>query len=209
MNLGLHYSPRGMMFGTNYQTLFDDMSAALTFLVTFTNATDDRIAIWRSDLPQHFQTSDGSYDEKEIESSINQTCVTAKDYNQPYQPYNKLYEEVFMSLCNSSPKLYNDNEQLQLECGNYWHSCIVNVTSHKYYTIYMYWLRNNMTNELESIHKRRDNRTVGKILNWNIYDLFDEAAWHTGDRDCTHFCFVPPMFEAAFHQLDLLLSATT
>lgn len=205
MNLGLHYDTRGHMYHSSYQPLIADMYAALTYLTNFTSLKRDRIALWRSALPQHFDTSDGNYDASELARSNSKACISVKD-SKSKQVYNKAYEEAFSVMCNQG--LPQEIDGVHLACGGIWHSCTANVTSLEYYTVYKYWLKNNLTGDIEAFNRRKDNDTVaGKIYRWNIYDLFDVATWHTSNDDCTHFCFVPQLFEAAFHRLDLLLSA--
>ena len=177
MNLGLHYSPDGEMYGDNFQPLMKDMSAALAYLTNFTSSRDDRIAIWRSALPQHFDTSDGNYNNKELARLKVKKCVHLKDSNSK-QPYNRLYDEVFSQICSRG--LMHNVDRLHLDCAGFWESCTVNVTSVDYYTVYNYWLRNNLTEDVEAFHERHDNTTiVGEILRWNIYDLFDVPTFHS------------------------------
>ena len=177
MNLGLHYSPRGKMYGKSFQPLIGDMFAALTYLTNFTSSRDDRVAIWRSALPQHFDTSDGNYDEGELAKVKDKKCVHVKDPNSK-QPYNKLYDEAFSRMCSRESRPEIDG--LHLDCGSIRESCRVNVTSLDYYTVYSYWLRNNLTEDVEAFHKRHNNATMtGEIFRWNIYDLFDVPTFHS------------------------------
>lgn len=207
MNLGLHYDSRGEMYGLNYQSLIEDTFAAFTYLANFTSQRDDRIGIWRSALPQHFDTSSGNYITKELDQVKNKTCVPLKDPKSK-QPYNDKYEEAFSILCSKDLRI--ENNPMHLECNDIWQSCTVNVTSRDYYTVYSYWLRNNLTDDIEAFKRRNENEmTTGKIYRWNIFDLFNVPTWHAENSDCTHFCFVASMYEAAFHRLDLLLSAFT
>ena len=45
---------------------------------------------------------------------------------------------------------------------------------------------------------------TGKILQWNIADLFDVQQWHFDNNDCSHFCYLLPLYESAFERLGLL-----
>lgn len=49
VNLGVHYSPTGNMYGKWYfgQKLWDDTMAAITYLVEFVSAKPNRVAVWR------------------------------------------------------------------------------------------------------------------------------------------------------------------
>lgn len=198
MNLGLHYDPRGDMLGKHYAPLMQDMYAAITYLANFTSTEDDRIAIWRSALPQHFDTFDGNYDQKELRSSHVKSCVPVKDSTSK-QPYNTKYEAAFSQLCNDGA--------VDIACDGLLHSCNVNLTSQDFYSVYSYWKRNNLTEDIEAFLRMKNTTAIGEILHWNIYDLFDVSSWHSENSDCTHFCFIPAMFEGAFYRLELLLSA--
>jgi hypothetical protein len=204
MNLGLHYDPRGEMLGKHYAPLIEDMYAAITYLTNLTNSKNNnsRIAIWRSALPQHFDTSDGNYNERELKQSKVKACVPVRDPKSK-QPYNQKYDEAFSRMCNEGML---DGIHLST-CGGMWHTCTANLTSRDFYSVYSYWLRNNLTKEVEDFTRQHNATVVGKILRWNIYDLFDQYTLHSEDIDCTHFCFVPWMFDAAFHRLNLMLSA--
>ena len=62
MNLGLYYMPDGEHIGKQTRhSLMDDLRAAITYLVNFTLVQKNRIAVWRSALPQHFNTADGHF----------------------------------------------------------------------------------------------------------------------------------------------------
>ena len=61
MNLSLHYIASGDFPGRTGHALYDDTQAAITYLTNFSAGTQNRIAIWRSSLPQHFDTHDGHY----------------------------------------------------------------------------------------------------------------------------------------------------
>ena len=63
-NLGLHYSVRSGELTQSFTnaTLGADLHAAISFLAGFASG-GDKIAIWRSALPQHFNTPDGHHEE--------------------------------------------------------------------------------------------------------------------------------------------------
>jgi hypothetical protein len=70
-----------------------------------------------------------------------------------------------------------------------------------------YWQDNNCTDRIERESKRLGNITnvTGTILRWDIFDLFDNIKWHSKDMDCTHHCYVPEVYDAAFERLELLV----
>lgn len=217
LNLGLHYDARNeRMSGTHWgQPKFkDDFRAALTFLVDFVAQRRDRIAIWRSvflfylnfhlwcsrvsvssssrarsTLPQHFDTVDGHH-----ERGVNCSLSPRKLPNSTViQNYNRAAEDGFATFCSAQ----------QHDCGLA-HTCTVNRTSMEYRTVYKYLVDNNCTERQERFEEGEPNVT-GKILRWNIADLFDEPLWHQDNGDASHFCYIPPLYEAAFQRLELLL----
>ena len=114
------------------------------------------------------------------------------------QQYNNATNYAFSSFCNST-------QSKQSYAEMYEHDCTVNVTSSKHRTVYNYLLKNNVTKLLER-YKTKDSELIkGTILRWNIADLFDVPQWHHGGGDCSHFCYVMPLYEAAFERLEMLL----
>ncbi len=70
--------------------------------------------------------------------------------------------------------------------------------------MYKFLLHNNCSDRLERFDKI--SIISSRVLRWNIADLFDVPQWHAGEGDCSHFCYVTPLYEAAFERLWLLLS---
>lgn len=140
-------------------------------------------------LPQHFNTSDGHYEGgkqcllKQLKSGKGSAI----------QQYNNATESLFSTFCNAEEDCSRRHER----------TCTVNRTSTEYRTVYKHLVDNNCTERLE---RYRGHSTVsGRILRWNIADLFDVPQWHYDNGDCSHFCYIPPLYEAAFERLDLLL----
>ena len=210
MNQGLHYDAEDDHIGRqNKHTLMDDMLAAITYLANF-SSSGNRNAVWRAALPQHFASTDGHFtgwkERPGLAITRNQTLARAKKLAKKLhscsaiekgnqQVYNKVYDDAFRRLCHNAR-----------QCNHFRHKCTVNpVAEVDYQTPYKFWRDNNcMLTERERMRLGNSNVT-GEILQWRIFDLFDVTSWHKDDLDCSHFCFVPPLFEAAFERLRLLL----
>jgi len=198
MNLSLHYdsdSGRGNRFGN---PLTDDTRAAITALVNFTTATSkkNRIAIWRSTLPQHFDTKNGHFEMwmKYTKNTKDLTCVPLKISFRD-QSYNIAHKIVFEDICRQ-------DDNVKSSCSAYENYCTVNIREKKYQTTYLFRQSNNLTTWVD---ERENPVKTGKILRWDIADLFDNHLWHSESLDCTHYCYIPQVFDAAFERLDLLL----
>ena len=73
-------------------------------------------------------------------------------------------------------------------------SCTVNQTSTDYRTVYKMLIDNNYTEESAIMKRFNTEKPIktGRILQWNIADIFDVPQWHASNDDCSHFCFVLP-----------------
>ena len=107
MNLGFHYSSEGDHIGRwNKHPLMDDVRAAITYLTNFTAARKNRISVWRSALPQHFDTYDGHFQGWD-KLPKGQSCTAIKNsssrnqLSRVQQVYNSVYDEVFALMCHS------------------------------------------------------------------------------------------------------------
>ena len=214
MNLGLHYNPLGNHTGRETRhTLMDDMLAAITYLSNFTASKDNRIAVWRSALPQHFATDDGHFHGGKTLRNHSCSAIDDKDNYRSQQVYNKVYDEAFSKLCQTEQQI---DETTKQSCDHHMHSCKVKPAAEvDYQTIHKFWRDNNCTEHIERERLRlislsgteeKQVSVTGTILRWSIFDLFDERRWHSNDSDCSHFCYIPSLFEAAFERLELLLS---
>ena len=114
---------------------------------------------------------------------------------QMIQNFNKATDEAFSTFCEIN--------QTQQPCGGsdsrHEHVCTVNRTSMEYRTVYKMLVDDNCT-DTERIKRFEEGDSIvkGRILRWNIADLFDAPQWHAGaatteaaNADCSHFCFVP------------------
>jgi len=137
MNLGLHYSPDNNHTGRQTRRpLMDDLRATFTYLANFTSSENkNRVAVWRSALPQHFDTIDGHFygwDNLPTEH----TCVDLKKNmtevkTSSRQVYNFLYDELFASMCQEQI-----HHHLPSKCSHLEHVCSVDITSTDYPTIF-------------------------------------------------------------------------
>ncbi len=195
MNLSLHYyfkDSRSKFFGNK---LFDDVRAAITSLVNFTTSKSRRIAVWRSALPQHFPTPSGHHDLwLNYGKNKNYTCAPIKGSYRD-QVYNIIHDEAFDDLCSrgSFPKS---------SCSAFERNCTVNIREMAYQTVYQFRKSRNLKTWVD---EHNDPMRIGVVLRWLIADLFDNYLWHPENRDCSHYCYVPQLFDAAFHRMVLLL----
>mmetsp|Transcript_15252 Transcript_15252/g.27601 ORF Transcript_15252/g.27601 Transcript_15252/m.27601 type:complete len:274 (-) Transcript_15252:501-1322(-) len=195
-NLGLHYDVHtGFLVNAPRKISFaDDMRAVITYLADFEASSSEnnrRLAIWRSALPQHFDTKDGDY----------QQWKTCSLLPTEFSPYNNLYEEQFAEFCDVQQR-----NQSSSECNAYEHVCTVNRTSMDYPTVYKFFVDNQCcAKRIDPIRNGNGSTVTGTILRWNVADLFNVPLWHVDPRDCSHFCYVPSPYEAAFERLGLLL----
>lgn len=131
--MGLHYDNSGDHIGRETRhPLKDDMRAAITYLANFTSAKENRISVWRGALPQHFDTADGNFHGwKNLPKD--HTCSPLKQNSSGSkhngQIYNRVYDEVFESMCQGSG-------ERQPSCYHLTHTCSVNVTETSYQTRY-------------------------------------------------------------------------
>eukprot|EP00804_Cyclotella_cryptica_P025953 CCRYP_002772-RA/>CCRYP_002772-RA protein AED:0.36 eAED:0.36 QI:0/-1/0/1/-1/1/1/0/463 len=198
--LGIHYNAQAPMTENHYggNQYADDFSAAVTFLAGFAASGEKKVAIWRSTLPQHFDSAngDGHYPSKGSgcvplpEGAVNRLDVTL------IQNFNRASEEGFAKHCNVSMTTPCD-ELLR-------HTCTMNATATNCRTVYKHLVDNNLTDLADAVRRRGD-LVKGEILRWNIADLFNVPQWHSSDSDCSHFCYIPALYEEAFRRLDLLL----
>ena len=191
MNHAIHYVPKD-------EQLFNDTLAAIIYLANYT-AANDKVAIWRSALPVHFDTPDGHYTDKPMACVAHNDEYILKEGNE-LQEYTKVHNRAFAKLCQTDTS----------SCGHLTHTCTVDTKSTDLFTVFALWMANNMTDELER-HADAEAIATGTIHNWPLFDLFNTPMWHSdqaviGCCDCTHFCYIPTLFEEAFERLDLLLS---
>ena len=159
-------------------------------------SSGDRIAVWRSILPQHFNTIDGHWTTEGSNCSL-QTWKGEDDDEREIQLYNIAAKYAFLTNCvtmDRDPPYCSHHHE---------YNCTVDRTSLDYRTVYKYFLDNNCTEQLARF--KQPSNITGRVLQWNIADLFDVPYWHASDGDCSHFCYMVPLYEAAFERLGLLL----
>ena len=130
----------------------------------------------RSALPQHFDSSDGHYEKNKNCSSKPLNLINSTQ-GHVIQNYNKAYDRAFSTLCN------NDTSPPQTSCDHLEHICTMNRTSMDYPTVYKFLSDNNFTKHMERF-RDGNNIVTGKILRWNIADLFNVPQWHATFSDC-------------------------
>lgn len=197
-NLGLHYNEKSgeLHNPLNIQmlnTLAGDFKGAVSWLLDFASS-NDRTAVWRSALPQHFDTHDGHY--AKSKSCLLQPRKSSNISETVIQDYNKLYNAEFAKFCPNQSS----------ECGEYEHICTANRTDIDIGSLYREYLRANCCQKRLERLRSLNPLVTGRILRWSIADLFDVPVWHAKKLDCSHFCYIPSLYDEAFYRLDLLLS---
>ena len=191
MNLGLHYSSSDErhMGKESRHPLSEDMLAAITFLTNFSASRADRIGVWRSALPQHFDVarSFGHFPGWRMLPKGHK-CASLRNKTRGYQQvYNQFYDGMF-------------NQNCKAECDGLVYNCTLDTTSTEVQTIHKFLLDNGLQ------QPAAERVVSGEILRWNTFDIFDVPSWHTKNNDCSHFCYVPALYETALERLGILLS---
>lgn len=187
MNFALHYKPYGDHINkVTGHTLMNDLKAGITFLTNFTASKTNRIAIWRSALPQHFDTHDGHFSLRLNKLHDQHTCKPLPKTNGTHkqQVYNSVYAEAFAIMCNQQPTTTFG----QRSCDHQFrHVCIVKPTADvEYQTPYNFYRANNCTDRLVTNKEAERYEVTGTIYHWSIFDLFDVEWWHVKDKDCKY-----------------------
>mmetsp|Transcript_31461 Transcript_31461/g.64155 ORF Transcript_31461/g.64155 Transcript_31461/m.64155 type:complete len:104 (+) Transcript_31461:341-652(+) len=94
------------------------------------------------------------------------------------------------------------DDSMRLSCYPFQRFCTANIKETAYQTVYNFRKSNNLNTWVD---EGDDPVKNGTILRWNIADLFDNHLWHIRRMDCSHWCYIPQLFDAAFERLDLLL----
>lgn len=183
---------RGTHFGS--PKFNDDIQAVITHMTDLTSM-GDRIAVWRSVLPQHFESVDGHWS---ANKHTNCSVKTRKaDGRREIQNYNTVANDAFLTHCNAmrrDPPFCSHRHE---------YNCTVNRTNSDIRTVYKFLLDNNCTERVSRFKHRPI--VSGRVLQWSIADLFDVPQWHSQNGDCSHFCYIVPLYEAAFERLMLML----
>ena len=195
-NLGLHYDENSgeMHNAINIlllNTLSGDLRAFLGWMLDFTTAGSNRLAIWRSALPQHFDTPDGHY------VKGRQCSPLAPSNDTVIQKYNRLYDAEFAQFCSKN--------ETASGCEQYEHVCTENRTSLETGSLYRFYVGSRCCEERRQRLENEEDNVKARIRRWNIADIFDVSEWHVANSDCSHFCYVPQLYDTAFERLLLLL----
>ncbi|KAK3245042.1 hypothetical protein CYMTET_45371 [Cymbomonas tetramitiformis] len=197
MNLGLHYTAGGNFMGRNNHPLYEDTLAAAHFLSNFSE-DPNRISVFYSTLPQHFEGKTGHYNRSGSQCTALGPEVLAE------QGYNNVSRSAFRSVCRGEAAT-RDGRPLLYRCtefGNY-------TASTKYQSVPSWWEINNYTGRLQAQARQGSdwNEPGGYVYYLPVFDLFDVHKWHNGDKDCSHFCFIPTLFEAFYDRLIFVLES--
>jgi len=124
----------------------------------------------------------------------NYTCSPIKG-SYTDQVYNRIHDEAFDDLCSRG-------SITKSSCSAFERNCSVNIQETAYQTVYQF----RKSRKLKTwVDEQDDPMRIGVVLRWLIADLFDNYLWHPENRDCSHYCYAPQLFDAAFQRLDLLL----
>ena len=220
-NIALHYDAAAAdLKGRNLHPYRTDLRGAMTWLANFSESPG-KTAIWRESLPQHFRTVDGVYSIGG--SGTEPGCVKrgtavpgdlGTSVKWPKQRYNNVTAAIWEELCGPPAAMgmsHRCNAAALMrrdESGEFGESLL------------QWWRTNNYTAQLEhyaatttkkknklKTTENEDEKVVGEVWEWKVFDLFDEAyEFHSSLGDCTHFCFVPELFNAAFETLRRVLA---
>ena len=152
-------------------------------------------------LPQHFRgpVGDGHYKRGSNCSLVaRRSAAGGGGGGGPIQNYNRAYDKGFERLCRPSGGV-------AASCKRYDLTCTANATSTSSRTVYRHLVDNGLAERAEEFRRDHAGNVTGRILWWNVADLFDVPLWHASDGDCSHFCYIPPLYEGAFERLNLLL----
>ena len=212
-NIALHYNIATLK-GRNGNPYRTDLRGAMTWLVNFSR-TPGKTAIWRESLPQHFRTIDGTYGGRGAQEP---GCVKrgmgvvpgnlGTSVVWPKQRYNNVTAAIWEELCGPPTTMgvsHRCNAAALMrrdESGEFGESLL------------QWWRTNKYTAQLEHYavtkkKKKKENELVGEVWEWPVFELFDEAyEFHSSLGDCTHYCFVPELFNAAYETLRRVLDLT-
>ena len=205
-NIALHYFGRTSAFeGRNHHAFVDDVRAAVDFLSNFSSSRSGRVAIWRETLPQHFRTETGAYagtGKPQLSG-----CAAIPDGVHGTQGFNNETLMVFAEMCNCSRRV-TGRENLENGTLCLAHECTVDhtATNVSYESVFVWEAQSNRTHH--GNHERSALTKSGRIYWWPLFDVFDVPSWHKNDVDCSHFCFIPQLYEAGFSRLSDILMMT-
>ena len=224
INLSLHWRPSDGK-GDDPSSYFPlAVEAAGVYISNLSNS--GKIAIWRETSPQHFSTSSGLWEGKEVLPSLcrERANKTGKGL------YNAITHAMFQRLSESAAPLSEKDVGNKTPAGPGLYKVFKDWTrpgggpDPLLYTLHAnqdagyleslkhYWQTENDKNgskyagELADL-KTNPKQTSGKVYWWPIYDIFDRFYdWHHSNKDCTHFCFTIGPFDAAMERLGLIIA---
>ena len=214
MNLALHY--KDAKPGRNHHEYSDDMNAAVCFLANFSSAVAGRVAIWRETTPQHFKSKSGIFTDTDRYSGCGAPMSTRALGRDDTEEYNRLARRAFSEFCKCSihETRFGSNGSTPQSCIAY--DCVMNHTAApvSFESLFSWQVLNcnNYTlrvrrNVLHSGARQRSSHrhTPDRVCWWPVLRLFDVPEWHMSDGDCSHYCFIPALFDESFlHISDIL-----
>eukprot|EP00756_Hemistasia_phaeocysticola_P019383 Hpha_TRINITY_DN15655_c3_g1::TRINITY_DN15655_c3_g1_i3::g.102044::m.102044 len=215
MNMGLHYAAKNLS-GTHGVTLeegaaphvtgkprryIDDVEQLVEWAVNWTSFKPGRLVIYRDTLPQHFAFSDtGIYWMDEYRKG-NVKCGPLKGRNKMGTgEYNAVFDEVYSKMeVKGCPGLLRTHDRPS--------------------GVEEYWAKYNWTGELQAeAVRRRGHQTrskVGRVGVLPLWEMFaDLPDLHVKQisppqHDCTHWCYVPGVWDAVLERLALTIEVET
>ena len=176
----------------------------MDFLSNFSSSRPGRVAIWRETLPQHFKTVTGIY-----EGKTQFKCGAAlknNSFNPGTQGYNAKALAVFAEFCNCSKTTPGrDHFENGTLCLAYECKVSHTATNVSYESVFSWEARYNYTHYGNSGSPVRPE----SVYWWPLFDLFDVPTWHHSDKDCSHFCFIPQLYDEGFSRLSAILNLTS
>ena len=202
-NLGLHYNETtGRMHNANsnqaWNTLDSDVPALLGWMLDQSSRRPGNVAVWRSALPQHFDTADGHYRK---ESKRCKPMPAGQREGRTVQAYNRAYERAFARMCNVT----TGDDGRPDECAPYEMTCTARRTGAGRSSLHSYYVKSGCCGARRERLEGLPGEVTGRVLRWDVSDLFDVPSWHVDNNDCSHFCYVPGLYGEAFGRLAVLL----
>jgi len=217
MNLGFHYPP-GKGEGRKEDQrqkpplpLHDPSVLGLVqWAVNWTQSGKDRVAIWRETTPQHWNHSanglwvmDRSKDR--YWSPLNEAGCMELNNPKDGQMFNQNFNKILTGLTVPSPG--GDRARLKSLRGR--KIRIQSPTEREKFWEAFKW-REEMEQERQRKEARGGRAQEGIVYVLDLHqDLAGHPEWHMNKGDCTHFCFLPALWDFLFERLALHIAAIT
>eukprot|EP00035_Acanthoeca_spectabilis_P012236 m.217977 g.217977 ORF g.217977 m.217977 type:complete len:547 (+) comp15566_c0_seq1:254-1894(+) len=216
LNYGLHWLSGPKWKGRNPQSQLPmAVEGALAFLANLSHS--GKTAIWRGVGAQHFLPN-GMWATRDQGPNVTCGPYTPKCARDE-QPYNNVAREVFDRVMRDDPPLSYTPKVLNwpdlFATGE--NPCASTKPRPSVYDVTVnqsrgyaqgrveYWRQRNDT---EPATREANRVTRGRVYWWHTFDLFNPFwAFHSGDHDCTHFCYVLGPFDAVVERLTMLLTS--